>query len=183
MQEKQIEDAFIQWLSDTDDIEDWIVLGRQIYIPGGGIIDILCYEEISQRYVVVEIKRGIVNAAAMGQLWGYLYILKETLANHIPENVFQNVSRENYEHIIGCVVGTGLDRMAKRLLSGTNLEWIKYTDYDGEIEFSPQIILTPEARKREVFELHPVLNQMIHELVGTAIAEYALISIENKVNK
>ena len=72
------------------------VTGRQYVCRGsGGRIDLLCYEQLSDRFVVIELKSVRANMNTFGQIASYVGFVKSNLAN----------GRE----VVGLVVSRGTD--------------------------------------------------------------------------
>ena len=143
--EKYLEDLIVE------DVHAWRRLGRpldlrhrQYTFENGRIADIIYSNAAEDNYVVVELKRGVVNCNAVSQLVGYLNSADRDLSPTRPSS--------------GVLVGAELDPRAKQLL--TRLPEVRFvrlhdllpTLNDGAIGQGPPNGLTatsaPARRRR-----------------------------------
>lgn len=171
LKERDIEDALVQTLSE---ISNWRVVGRQVGLPSG-ILDVLCLVGKEDDYlipVVIELKRGRIDAHACTQVIGYTSQL---------ESIIQNVLLDNFDwgdpewfrisgvRVAGVLVGKNLSKRARRIVESNGLGFIKYSvTPSGGIAFDLNAMVRSGAlqwefrKKEERFRL----GNEIAEVVG-----------------
>lgn len=122
LSEKELED----FLCSNNNLEKYLGLkfiARQVSIPPVGIIDILAYHKESKCWVVIELKKDLLDASAFCQLSSYLNYYKKT-KSFINYKYFQRERK-----FCGLLIGSNLD---ENLYKCVNL----YNSYNEYIDDS-----------------------------------------------
>ncbi|MCK9460677.1 MAG: endonuclease NucS [Proteobacteria bacterium] len=103
--EKDIED----YLADEDVLSEEFgltYLQRQ-FQTSYGIIDILAYQEETNTLVVIEIKKGVIDENAVGQIMRYIGCMNDLII-HCKESDNPNDCFKNIDNVTGLLIGSKL---------------------------------------------------------------------------
>lgn len=132
--ESDVEAAFAGYLSQRPRMK---VIGQQIRLPLG-IIDILATSTSDGTVypVVVEVKKGIIDLSACGQLLGYMGQVDALNYCAHAEVLLALANEIKHPHCDGILVGSGIDQRAERVvLSMYNIIFCQYTVEDEQFKF------------------------------------------------
>lgn len=166
------------------DLEDWVcqhiqevvgpraeVVGRQIRVPGGGILDVLAIEREPYpgdefTLTVIEIKRHTIDESAVAQLLSYLGALLNIKALGLGGGT-------GVKELRGVLAGPGIAKRAAfavnalRNVDFVNLSWTISADrWPG--------IAIHSVRDEDRASLRTLLGSFVHRRPGRALAQSAV---------
>lgn len=141
--EREIETVFVHHVHAS--LEQTSVIGRQVQLPLG-IVDLLLLQRSGPYFtpVVAELKRDIIDAAACGQVIGYMgqvsYIINDAILDTFGINspAYERLTERSY--VTGLLIGRRVTKKAYRIIASHNLAFIRYeVDKHGLITFSDRM--------------------------------------------
>lgn len=130
LSEKELED----FLCSNNNLDEYLGLkfiARQVSIPPVGIIDILAYHKECKCWVIIELKKDLLDTSAFCQLSSYLNYYRTT-KSYIK---FKNFRRER--KFCGLLIGRNLDSNLIKCVNyyaGVNCEIINYRLFSATLE-------------------------------------------------
>lgn len=124
--EKELED----FLCKDNNLEKYLGLkfiARQVNIAPAGILDILAYDENNKIWVIIELKKGLLDLTALAQGLSYLRFYQETKKDITNFKTFQR-SRK----FCLLLIGSNLDNPLRKVVKNFS----DYESEDGKLMYS-----------------------------------------------